>query len=206
MGKREQEKGDLLSGQGAVLMLLCVLFFAGGLAGSMFAGLADGAGAQELSRYLTDYLTLVRDGAAGRAFWPGVWKQLRYLAAVAVLGLTAIGVAGIPLLFCIRGFFFSFSVGCFCRVFGSAGLIPGLVLFGFPALLWGPAFFLAGFQGLSSAQCLLRRVLGEGRCPLPFSSAYWLRIAVCGGLVLVGAGVEYGIVPVLLRAAARCVL
>lgn len=206
MGKREPEKWDWPNGYGAVLALLCVLFLAGGLAGSLFAGLADGAGAQELSDYLADYLSLADDGTVGRAFWPVLWEQLRYLAAVLLLGLTAIGVVGIPLLFCVRGFFLSFSVGCFCRVFGSAGLIPGLVLFGLPALLWGPSLFLAGFQGLSGAQYLLRRGLGERCRPIPFSTAYWLRAAVCAGLVLVCAGVEYILVPVLLRAAARLVL
>lgn len=206
MGKREPEMWDWPNGHGAVLALLCVLFLAGGVAGSLFAGLAGGAGARELGAYLADYLSLACDGAVDRAFWPVLWEQLRYLAAVVLLGLTAIGVVGIPLLFCVRGFFFSFSVGCFCRVFGGIGLIPGLVLFGLPALLWGPALFLAGFQGLSGAQCLLRRALGEGRGSLPFSTAYWLRAALCGGLILACAGMEYGIVPVLLQAAARFVL
>lgn len=205
MGKREPE-WDWPSGYGAALALLCVLFLAGGAAGSLFAGLAGGAGAQELNAYLTDYLSIARDGTVSRTFWPILWGQLRYLALAVLLGLTAIGVVGIPLLFCARGFFFSFSVGCFCRVFGGSGLIPGLVLFGLPALLWGPALFLAGFQGLSGAQCLLRRGLGRGRRALPFSTAYWLRIAVCGGLILACAGVEYLVIPILLRAAAQFVL
>lgn len=206
MGKREQEKWDLLSGQSAVLGLLCILFFAGGLSGSLFAAFADGEGAQELTEYLTDYFHLIGDGTAQRALLPIMWGQLRYLLVVVILGLTAIGVVGIPLLFCVRGFFLSFSVGCFCRVFGSAGLVPGLAIFGLPALLWGPALFLAGFQGLSSAQCLLRRGFGGERCALPFSCAYWLRIALCAGLILLCVGVEYGIVPVLLRAAVGFVL
>jgi|GEM_PF-1114731 len=206
MGKRLREKGDLLSGQGAMLVLLSALFLAGGAAGCLFAGMADGEGAAALGSYLADYLALALEGTVPRAFWPILWGQLRYLAAVAVLGLTAVGVAGIPLLFCIRGFFFAFSVGCCCRVFGGMGLVPALVLFGLPALLWGPALFLAGFQGLSSAHCLLRRSLGETRCPLPFSPAYWLRTGLCGGLMLACGGVEYMVVPVLLRAAARVVL
>lgn len=206
MGKREREKWDLLPGQGAVLVLLCALFLAGGVAGSLFAGLAGGEGAKELNRYLADYLSLAGEGTVARNFWPTVWEQLRYLVAVVVLGLTAIGAVGIPLLFCLRGFFFAFSVGCFCKVFGGAGLIPALVLFGLPALLWGPALFLAAFQGMSSSLCLLRRGLGDGHFPLPFSPAYWLRIGLCSALVLACAGAEYVVVPVLLRAAARVVL
>lgn len=206
MGKREREKWDLLSGQCSVLIMLGTLFLAGGVAGCLFAGFAGGEGAKELSQYLADYLSLARDGTAARTFWPTVWEQLRYLVVVVVLGSTVLGVVGIPLLFCVRGFFFSFSVSCFCRVFGSAGLIPALVLFGLPALLWGPALFLAGFQGLSSSQRLLRRGSGEGRCSVLFSPSYCLCVGLCGAMILACAGAEYFVIPVLLRAAARVVL
>ena len=206
MGKREQKKWDLLWGQGATLVLLCLLFLAGGIAGCLFAGLADREGAEGLRDYLIDYLSLVRDGGLFRALWPVVWGEMRYLLAVLLLSVTAIGVAAIPMVLLVRGFFFAFSVGCFCRVFGAAGLIPGLVLFGLPALLWGPSLFLAAFQGMAGAQALMRRVVGESRCALPFSPRYWVRAGICGALMLACAGVEYAVVPVLLRAAARVVL
>ena len=206
MGKREREKWDLLTGQGAVLAVLSILFLLGGVAGCLFSALAGGEDASALSLYLTDYLTLAREGIVVRSLWSVVWEQIRYLLAVVVLGITAVGVVGVPVLFCLRGFFFSFSVGCFCRVFGWGGLVPALVLFGLPALLWGPALFLAGFQGLSGARCLLRRGLGDGRCPLPFTTSYWLRIGFCVLLCVACAGTEYWIFPVLLRAAAHVVL
>ena len=206
MGKWERKKWDLPSEQGGLLVLLCALFLLGGVAGCIFVNLAGENDAQELSNYLSDYLTLVQSGTVSSSFLSLLWEQLRYLILLVILGITAIGAVGIPLLFCVRGFFFTFSVGCFCRVFGAAGLVPALVLFGFPALLWAPAFFLAGLQGLSSARCLLRRGMGEGRCPLPFSPAYWLRVGLCGALIFVCGGAEYVVVPILLRAAARVVL
>lgn len=206
MGKRERDKWDLPPLKGAILALLCVLFLAGGGVGCVFSALAGGDGAQELADYLVEYLTLVAAGEVPRELWPLIWEQMKYLLAVVLLGLTALGVAGIPILFFLRGFFFSFSVGCFCRVFNWAGLVPALVLFGLPALLWGPAFFLAGFQGLSGARCLLKRILGDSRCPLPFTPTYWLRVCLCVCLCLACAGLEYVAVPVLLRAAAHVVL
>ena len=36
--------------------------------------------------------------------------------------MTAVGTAGIPVLFLARGFLFSFSVAAFCRCFGPAGM------------------------------------------------------------------------------------
>ena len=206
MGKREQKKWDLPWGQGAVLVLLCLLFLVGGIIGCLFSGLGDRAGAQDLRNYLVDYLSLVRDGQASVTVWPAVWGELRCLLLILFLGFAAVGVAVIPLVLAVRGFFFAFSVGCFCRVFGAAGLVPGLVLFGLPALLWGPAFFLAAFQSMTSSQALMRRVMGDSRCAMPFSPRYWLRAGVCMLLVLSCAGIEYAVVPVLLRAAARVVL
>ena len=206
MGRRQRGGLDLQFGQGAVLVLLGVFFAAGGAAGCLFAGMADGEGGASLARYLADYLTLASGGTVERSFWPILWQELRYFAAAAVLGVTALGVIGMPVLFCVRGFFFAFSVACFCRVFGGIGLVPALVLFGLPALLWAPALFLTGVQGLLSARCLLGRGLGDVHAALPFTPFYWLRIGICGLLTLACALAEYAAVPILLRAAARVVL
>ena len=135
-----------------------------------------------------------------------LWGQAKYVLAALVLGLTALGALGLPVLFGVRGFFLSFPAACFCRVFGGRGLLPAFVLFGLPALLWAPALFLAGVQGLLSAQQLLRRVLGDGRGGLPISAAWWCRAGLCAGLALAAGLLEYWVVPVLLRAAARVIL
>lgn len=197
----------LLDGQSAALLILGGFFLLGGAVGGVFAGLADGDGALALGGYLRDYLTLAARGTVARSLLPLLWEQLRYFLAALVLGLTALGVAGLPLLFVVRGFFFSFSVGCFFRVFGSAGLLPALALFGIPALVWAPGFFLAGVQGLSNARCLLRRSLDGGRPDLPCGQpSYWVRAGFCCVLFLLCGALEYMVVPVLLRAAARVAL
>ena len=207
MGKRVRKKWVILWSHGASLLVLSGAFLVGGIAGGLFAGLAQGEGALELGNYLSDYLTLAAEGTVLRGFWPVLWEQFQYLLAAVVLGITAVGVIGLPLLFGVRGFFFSFSVGCFFRVFGIAGLLPALVLFGLPALLWAPGFFLAGTQGLPNAQCLLRRGLGESRLELPVCQMfYWIRIGFCCVLFLVCSALEYVVVPVLLKAAAHVVL
>lgn len=207
MGKRVRKKWTILWGQGASVVVLGAAFLLGGIAGGLFAGLAQGEGALELGSYLSDYLTLAAEGTIIRSFWPLLWEQMRYLLAAVILGVTAIGVVGLPVLFGVRGFFFTFSVGCFFRVFGGAGLLPALVLFGLPALLWAPGFFVAGTQGLSNAQALLRRGFGEGRSELPVCQMpYWVRTGLCCVLFVVCSALEYVVVPVLLKAAAHVVL
>lgn len=206
MGMRIRKKLDLPSEQRTTLALLSIAFLIGGTAGCLLAVLSGKASADELSRYLADYLALAQGGELPRGLWLLVWDQVKYLLAALILGVTALGIVGLPILFGVRGFFLSFPAACFCRVFGGRGLFPAFVLFGLPALLWAPALFLVGVPGFLSAQELMRRSLGEGRGGVPLNGAYWCRAGLCVCLVLVAGLLEYWVVPVLLRAAARVVL
>lgn len=203
---RVKQKWDLPLEQRVALGVLSAAFLLGGAAGCLLASLSGGAGAEELGGYLTGYLELAREGTLPRALLPLIWGQAKYLLAVLVLGLTALGLAGIPILFGLRGFFFSFSAACFCRVFGRRGLLPAFFLFGLPALLWVPALFLSGVPGFLSAGRLLRRTSGDGRGVAPLNGAWWGRAGLCAGLALASGLLEYWAVPVLLRAAARVIL
>lgn len=189
--------------KGVALAVLSLSFLLGGCAGCVLAGLAGGEGGRELSAYLTDYLAAV-DTVPAPGLWTVLWEHGKILLAALLLGLTALGVLGLPLLFGVRGFFFTFSVACFCRVFGTGGALPSFVLFALPALLWAPALFLAGTQSLRSSRQLLGRALGEERTSPVFGKpSYWCTAGLCAGLTLAGCLLECWVVPVLLRAAAR---
>lgn len=200
MGKRTANELDWLWPAGGALPVLGLALLLGGAAGAALAALAGGEGAGELSGYLADYLRLAGQEGQAAGFWPLLWDHLRWLLAALVLGMTALGAAALPALFAVRGFFFAFSVGCFCRVFGGAGLLPAFALFGLSALLWMPALFLAGVPGLARARRLLA---GGGQGGTGVS---WARLALCGALTLAAALTERWVAPALLRAAARAVL
>ena len=207
MGKRVGRKWDLPWDQGSALGILSACFLLGGVAGCFFAALSDGEGALELGSYLEDYLLLAGEGGLSSGFWPVIWSRLKYPLVALILGATAFGVVGLPILVGIQGFFLSFSVGCFCRVFGGAGLLPAFALFGLPALLWAPALFLVGVPGLQRSRSLLNRVLnGGGKSAVGCSRELWSRAGLCVGLSLDCALLEYWVVPVLLEACARVVL
>lgn len=206
MGMRIRKKWDLPSEQGIALAVLSISFLMGGAAGCFLAALSSGAGAEELGAYLSGYLALARDGELPRGLWALLWGQVKYPLAALALGLTALGLAGLPVLFGVRGFLFSFPAACFCRVFGGRGLLPAFVLFGLPALLWAPALFLVGVSSFLSARQLLRRVLGEGCGGFPGGGAWWCRAGLCLGLAAAAAMLEYWVVPVLLRELARVIL
>ena len=188
------------------LAALSACFLLGGALGAVFGGLMSETSAQELADYLSTYFTLAREGGVTVEFWSVAWEQFRLLIAVILLGLTALGAAGIPLLFGVRGFLLAFSVSGLCRVFGAAGLVPALFLFGLPAFVWAPILFLTGGQCLNGAWVLLRRLLLESREPLPFTSAYWGRLGLWAAAMMVCVMLEYLAAPVLLSAAAKLVL
>lgn len=188
------------------LAALSACFLLGGALGAVFGGLMSETSAQELADYLSIYFTLAREGGVTVEFWSVAWEQFRLLIAVILLGLTALGAAGIPLLFGVRGFLLAFSVAGLCRVFGAAGLVPALFLFGLPAFFWAPILFLTGGQCLNGAWVLLRRLLLESREPLPFTSAYWGRLGLWAAAMMVCVMLEYLAAPVLLSAAAKLVL
>ena len=206
MGMRIQKKWDLLSEQGGTLAILSIAFLAGGILGGLFAALSGGTGGDELSGYLSSYLALAEEGERPQELWPLLWGQVKYLLLALLLSLTALGIVGIPMLFGVRGFFLSFPVACFCRVFGGRGMFPAFILFGLPALLWVPALFVMGTSGYLSARQLFRRSMGEGRGGSLLNGAFWCQAGVCVSLGLAAGLLEHWIVPVLLRAAARVVL
>ena len=202
-----RKKWDLPPEQGGALAVLGIAFLLGGIAGCLFAAVSSGAGAQELGSFLSGYLTLAGEGELSRSLWPVLWGEVKYPLAAAVLCLTSLGAVGLPVIFCVRGFFFSFQSACFFRVFGTRGLFPAFALFGLPALLWAPALFLAGTPGFISARKLLRRSLGEERGGTSLlDGTCWYRAGLCVGLGLAAGLLEFWVVPVLLQAAARVVL
>lgn len=206
MGTRTRKKWDLLSKQNGALVVLCIFFLAGGGVGCLFAAVSGREGAQALGEYLTGYLTLAQENGLPRQLWPLLWGQMKYLIAALILSMTALGIAGLPLLFAIRGFFFTFPVACFCRVFGWRGMFPALALFVLPALLWTSALFLIGPSGLRSAQQLLRRSLGEGGGSPALNGVFWCQAGVCAVLSLAAGLLEYWMVPALLQGVVRLVL
>lgn len=193
MGKQVRQGLTLSSPPGGAVWVLSAAFLIGGLLGLLFVGLADEGGAQELGRYLREYLQWMQGARQSGLFLAALRTRWGMLAPVLLLGLTPLGVPAIPAVLGVQGFRLAFSAACFCRVFGGVGLVPALVLFGIPALIWCPVLFLAGSRSLCRA--------GQGdRMTLP---GHWLSICVFFVLMFLCAVLEYTAVPVLLRGAAR---
>ena len=96
------------------LAIVGAFFLAGGLAGCILASCVDGGGGESLSAYLQSFLSAARAGAVDApAVLSLVWSTIRWPLLALLLGFTALGLLGLPILFAARGFLLAFSIASF---------------------------------------------------------------------------------------------
>lgn len=168
------------------LLLLTALFLAGGLTGCLMASWVGGGGSDGLAEYIRSYLLTAQEGTGSTPTVPALlWDVFRYPLAVWALSFTALGLIGIPAAFAIRGFFLSFAISSFVRMFGGYGLLLAAVVFGIPGVFSIPVLFVLGCQGWLASRVLAERVSRGRRQAAPYDRLYWVRCGACaGGLLL----------------------
>lgn len=189
------------------LAVTAAFFLAGGLAGCLLASYVGGDGGASLSAYLQGFL---RASGAGEVDAPAmaalVWNTARWPLLAVLLGFTALGLLGLPLLFAVRGFLLAFSIASFVRLFGGAGCLLAFLVFGISGAVAVPALFVLGVQSLVAARVLASRFLGEGKRPSPYGKAYLVRCGMCAAALCVCVLLDYLAVPVLVSGAAGALL
>lgn len=191
------------SEQGRLSVLLCLTacFAAGVLAGCFFAGVLGAEAQRHLCAYLGDYFAGLRDGElVAPSLFSTVWELCRWPLLVFVLGFTALGAVGVPVVFLVRGFLLSYSVSVFVRLFGVAGLAAAATVFGVCALFVLPVLFVLGADAMGSAWAQASVFWGEH--PVVFWPGRLVHAGGCALLLAAGTGVQLWLTPVLLRTAA----
>ena len=146
-----------ISGDGLipVLAVTAACFLLGGLVGCLLASHIGGGGQESLAAYVEGFL---RAAQAGEITAPAlaslVWDTVRWPLLALLLGFTALGLLGLPLLFAVRGFLLAFSIASFVRLFGGVGCLLALLVFGVSGALSVPVLFVLGVQGLLAARVL----------------------------------------------------
>ena len=174
-------------------------FFVGGLAGCGMACWAGGLGGEALRVYLEAFLASASAGGAARPELASmVWELIRWPLLTFLLGFTALGVIGVPLLFGVRGFLLSFSITSFVRLFGGSGSLLAFLVFGISGCLAVPALFVLGVQSLMAA-CRLAAggTAGEGWRCAGYGRTYFVRCGACACALCVCMLLEYLAVPAL---------
>lgn len=187
------------NGSSAALLVMAVVFFVGGLAGCALVNRVDGSGEAALSDYLEGYLSITASSEIVRPeLITLVWKTIRWPLFAIVLGLTPVGLLGIPILFLMRAFLLSFSIASFFRVMGPHGLIFGFLVFGVSGLLQIPVLFILGIQSFLNAGAITGRLVGEGRRNPIRKRMFLFCCGICIIVLFVCCFVEYYAVPAML--------
>ena len=185
-------------GLAPMLAVTASCFFLGGLAGCLLAACVDGGGQESLAAYVEGFLRAAQAGELSPpSLGPVIWDAVKWPLLALLLGFTALGLVAIPLLFAVRGFLLAFSIACFVRLFGGAGCLLALVLFGVGGAFSVPALFVLGVQSLRAARVLAGRAWGDGKAAPLYGRAYWLRCGGCAAALCVCMLLEGLAVPAL---------
>ena len=170
-----------------MLAVTAACFLLGGLVGCLLASHIGGGGQESLAAYVEGFL---RAAQAGEITAPAlaslVWDTVRWPLLALLLGFTALGLLGLPLLFAVRGF---------VRLFGGAGCLLALLVFGVSGALSVPVLFVLGVQGLLAARVLAGRVWGDGKTPPPYGKLYFFRCGACAVALCVSLLLDCFVVP-----------
>lgn len=177
------------------LAILAVCFALGALGGFFFSA-ANGQ-REELLDYLVRYFQLA---GQGEGFEPSLlssaWDLIRWPLAAVLLGLTALGTVGIPLLLAIRGFMLSFAAATFARLFGLPGVAASLASFGLTVLVAVPVLFMVSQDAFQQS---LNRLSGSAPMSVPWSRR--LSSLVPGlSLLILAVALQHTVMPALLTA------
>lgn len=173
------------------LLALGSSFAVGGLLGCLMASWIGGDGSDGLMDYIQSFLQAAQgDYTKSPAILPLLWEQARYPLVTVLLGFTALGVIAIPALFAMRGFFLSFAISAFVRMFGGDGVALSLVLFGLSGVISVPVLFVLGTQGWQISRSLAGRN-SRSRHKENNKEPYWVRVGICAFCILLCILVEH---------------
>lgn len=194
--------------EGTPALVVTAVFFAlGGLLGAVLALQSADGGVEVMTTYLGRFLGLAQEGSLVLPSLPELlWRSLRWFLAAFLLGFSALGIIGIPVLTSFRGFFLAFSIASFAQAYGYSGLVVAFFLLGVPGLIAVPAFFCLSAQSFSAAVTLAGRAGGSGRRELPFRRGYFFRCGACAAAAFISLLLERYLVPALVAGAAGSLL
>lgn len=170
--------------------ILCVCFLLGMAAAYPARRSISTDALAQLGAYVQSYAQL----ADGRSQQPvsvlsAAAAYLRYPLLAFLFGLSAAGVALIPLLCAAQGFFLSFSMCCFAAALGRDGVLLALAALGLRCLFVLPCTLCLADAGFAQACRAMPRL--RPRRP----ELNWRMLLFCVFVLLTGTVVECAIVP-----------
>ena len=175
------------------LALLAACFAAGALGGLIFSGWS-GDNPELLDRLRRFFQAAGQGRGTAPSLWATAWELARWPLAALLLGFTAFGALGLPLLLSARGFLLAYAAATLARLFGLPGMAASFAAFGVTAFMATPVFFVVSVNAFRQSLCQLS---GQ-RIP-----AWGQRLQVltpCAGLLVLAAALQQTLMPALLAA------
>ncbi len=203
-----KDRGQLLykaDPKNIALLLVGGGFFLGALSGCLFAASVSGLGSDAVGAYIQGFLGALQTGTVkSPGLLAAAFTVLRWPLLVLLLGATALGVVGIPLLLFFRGFLLSFCVSSLVQVLGGPGVLLACLLLGVGSLLSVSVLFVMGTHGIVAAT----GKRGEKGKKKPFSALLLHQASpgvnmICGLILLFCIVWELLFVPGILRSIAH---
>lgn len=184
------------SWDGLTQLAVLAICFAVGTMGGFFLSVAGGE-EPELLDYLGRYFQSASQGnGITPALGSTIWDLGRWPAIVFLLGLTSLGVVGIPMVVGMRGFLLSYAATTFARLFHLPGVMAALTAFGVTALVSVPILFIVAADAFRQS---LSRLPGA-----PASPDHWSQrtavLAPSVGLLVLAVALQQTVMPALFSA------
>ena len=184
-------------------LLALSLFFAFGVfLGQAVFEYTTGSTAQELERYVSDFLLLEEAGElTSQAVFSTLVLYFRYPLLALLFGFTAFGVVLLPGLTTVFGFFLSFAVSCFTAAFGKEGTLLAFAVFGLRCMVSIPCYFLLAVPAWKSSVSLAGLYFGCGfrTTTLHLAPKPWRFIGMVGLVLLLGVCLDLYLTPLFLE-------
>lgn len=182
------------SGYSAAVLVLAVSFALGVFAGFFLADCVSGEGGEALRQYFAGF-----SKHSGSLLEPDLlhilWSTLRWHLLTVCLGLSSLGLFGIPVLFVVRGFLLAFSVASFYSVFGFEGLWFSFLVLGLSGLVSIPVLFVLGVNGFLASGSAVNRLVGARGKRRIIDRPMILCICVCFVVLFACSLIEYCLLP-----------
>ena len=182
-------------------LLLGLFFLTGALMGHIYAGSCGEDLQTALNQYLTDYCIVYDAGGVSVPLLSCVLIYFGYAGLLFLLGFSSAGVALIPTLSGLFGFLTMYTISCFVRCYGRAGVLLAMGVLLVRLLFTLPCFLaLAGAAWpLSIELFMLSFGRGKRSAPVLYGSSYFLLFLMCAVVLAVGVCCERLFTPLLFR-------
>ncbi len=182
-----------------VLLVVCLFFAVGMLAGLFLGKHISVTEKEELSDYIYKYAQICGQNDRPTASLLSIWSTyFRYPVCFFLLGWCVLGVVGVPILCFLQGFSLSFAVSTFVSVLGKSGIRLALYTFGLRCLITLPCSIWLAMWAFSNSRGILHRP--RERRKRAHRQDWCASFGLCALLLLIGSFLEITITPKLLTA------